>query len=214
LASPRALTPLQEERKARVLQSTRELLAEHGYEGLQMRVLAEHADVALMTLYNRFGTKDDLILLSLQELLTDLAERASSDTKGVEYVIQSAGIIADQILETPRYAKAMALMLFNGQIDSPIVNTLLTDNVTQSLERILQMIELGELEEEIDPQLLARGLGVCTWSTNLLWMKGLIADSEFKREYQRAPLLVLAPAMTAKTRKKYLKHLKSGNRDG
>ena len=192
----KALTPLQIERKARVLQCTREMLAEQGYEGLQMRLLAERAGVALMTLYNRFGNKDDLVLLSLQELLGELAARAAASGKeGIAFVVHNTEIIADQILETPRYAKAMALMLFNGQIGSPIVETLLVNNVRQNHERIHQMIDAGEITTEFDPQLLARNLSVCTWSTILLWMKEVIADSEFRREYVRAPLLVLAPAL-------------------
>lgn len=205
----RALTPLQAERKARVLECTRELLAEVGYDGLQMRLLAERAGVALMTLYNRFGNKDDLILLALQELLAELAGRArSSGREGIEFILHNGGIIADQILETPRYAQAMALMLFNGQIGSPIVNALLVNNVSQNLKRVREMIELKELTEDVDANLLARTLSTCTWSTNLLWMKGLIPDSEFKREYQRAPLLVLAPAMSPSTLEKYRHYLR------
>ncbi len=192
-----------------MLAATRELLAEEGYDGLQMRLLAEKAGVALMTLYNRFGNKDDLILLSLQELLADLADRSIATGKvGIEFILHNGGVIADQILETPRYAKAMTLMLFNGQIGSPIVNTLLVNNVTQSLGQIKEMIELGELTDEIDSKLLANNLSTCTWSTNLLWMKDLIPDREFKKEYQRAPLLVLAPAMTPATREKYGKYLR------
>ncbi len=192
-----------------MLACTRELLAEEGYDGLQMRLLAERAGVALMTLYNRFGNKDDLILLSLQELLAELAERAASSGKtGIEFVLYNSGIIADQILATPRYAKAMTLMLFNGQIGSPIVDTLLVNNVKQSLAQVHDMIAQGELTREIEPELLARNLSTCTWSTNLLWMKGIIPDNRFKREYQRAPILVLAPAMSPAALKKYKKLLR------
>ena len=169
-----------------------------------MRALAERADVALMTLYNRFGNKDDLILLSLEELLGELNERADASGKqGIEFIVHSASLTADQILATPRYAQAMALMLFNGQIGSPIVNALLAGNVTQNHARVHQMVDLGELTNEVDTSLLARSLSTCTWSTILLWMKGLIEDAAFKQEYQRAPLLVLASSMSSKTRSKY-----------
>ena len=97
----------------------------------------------------------------------------------------------------------MALMLFNGQIGSPIVNALLAGNVTQNHARVHQMVDLGELTNEVDTSLLARSLSTCTWSTILLWMKGLIEDAAFKQEYQRAPLLVLASSMSSKTRSKY-----------
>lgn len=207
--SARNLTPVQAARQARVLACTRDLLAEEGYDGLQMRVLAERAEVALMTLYNRFGNKDDLILVSLQALLAELTERASTSGKqGIEFILHNGDIIADQIVETPRYAKAMALMLFNGQIHSPIVKTLLATSVKQNLEQVQAMIDLGEITDQVDPNLLANTLSTCTWSIILLWMKQIIADKSFKKEYLRAPILVLAPAMTPNSYKRYCHLLK------
>ncbi len=208
MAEARPLTPRQSEQRNRVLEATRRMLARDGYEGLQMRTLAEAADVSLMTIYNRFGNKDDVILLALQDLLSDLAERAqASGERGIENQLRNAEIIAEQILATPEYAKAMALMLFNGQPDSPIVEALLTNNVTQSNERLVEMRTLGEIGDAIDQEALARNLAVCTWSTILMWMKGFIPDDAFAREYRRASLFVLAPAMTPRARKKYAHEL-------
>ena len=184
------------------------MLAEDGYEGLQMRALAERARVSLMTIYNRFGHKDDLILLALRELLADLAERArASGRQGIEFLLHNAEIVAGQILATPAYAEAMSLMLFNGRAGSPIVATLLTDNVTQSRQRLEDMLALGEIEAVVDLDLVARRLAVAGWATNLLWMKGAVSDRELVQEYRRAPLLVLAPLMTARTRAAYAAEL-------
>ena len=203
------LTPRQLEQRKRVLEYARELLAEQGYDGLQMRVLAERAEVALQTLYNRFGKKDDMILAALQELLAELAQQANASGKqGVEFVLHNAEVIAGQILKTPRYAQAMALMLFNGQAESPIVQTLLVNNFHQFLGKIAEMQRQGELTSQVDAKLLARGLSVAGWSTILLWMKGLISDTEFKKEYRRAPLIVLAPAMSDLVLKRYLKYFR------
>ena len=71
-------TARQMDRRRRILESTRDLLAEGGYDGLQMRVLAERAGVSPMTLYNRFGNKDDLILTALQEMLGGLRGEATA----------------------------------------------------------------------------------------------------------------------------------------
>ncbi|MEM1433952.1 MAG: helix-turn-helix domain-containing protein [Pseudomonadota bacterium] len=208
MAQPRPLTQRQLQQRDRVLTTTRQMLAENGYEGLQMRSLAEAAGVSLMTLYNRFSNKNDLILLALEDLLTDLGERADgSGSQGIELVIETFEVVAEQILTTPKYAKAMALLLFNAQPDSPIVATLLNDTVELSRTRIIAMQALGEVGEALDPATLARNLGVCGWSTILLWMKGLISDAEFRKEYRRAPLFVLAAAMTPRARKRYAQEL-------
>ena len=164
-------TARQMDRRRRILESTRDLLAEGGYEGLQMRVLAERAGVSPMTLYNRFGNKDALILAALQEMLDGLrGEATASGKQGIEFVLYSAELTANQILETPEYAKAMALMLFNGQAESPILNALLLDNLARSKDNLAQMRTLEEINDSIDMELLARGLSTCTWSTVLLWM--------------------------------------------
>lgn len=198
------LTPRQKEQRARVLAGTRELLAEQGYDGLQMRVLAERCGVSTMTLYNRFGNKDDLILVALQELLGSLAaETNASGKRGIEELLDLASRTADQILATPQYAQAMASMLFNAQPDSPICQTLLVAVIDESRNFIEQMLKLGELNNSVDTELLVRNLGVCRWSAILLWMKQIHTDAEFKAQYVCAPILTLAPAMTPKTRAIY-----------
>ena len=185
------------------------MLAEGGYEGLQMRLLAERAGVAPMTLYNRFGNKDDLILLALQDILDSVGQRQRERSEmGMAKIVTDAEIMADQILATPRYAQAMARMLFTAQPGSPIVQTLLVSNVTQARTQIAEMQELGELGSEIDGRLLARTLGVSGWSSILLWMQGLVPDREFRKHHTRAPLLVLAPAMTPKTRAEFAHFLR------
>ena len=176
------------------------MLAEAGYEGLQMRLLAERAGVAPMTLYNRFGNKDDLILLALQDILDSVGQRQRERSEvGVARIVSDSGIMADQILATPRYAQAMARMLFTAQPKSPIVQTLLVSNVAQARAQIAEMQRLGELGCEIDASLLSRALGVSGWSSILLWMQGLLPDREFGKHHVRSALLVLAPAMTPDT---------------
>jgi AcrR family transcriptional regulator len=209
LKSERSLTPLQAQRQARILACTRDLLAEQGYEGLQMRVLADRAGTALMTLYNRFNNKDDLILLALQELLAEIrAQAQATNETGIEYILRFSEITAEQILKTPKYANAMALTLFNGQVDSPIVKTLLLDLIGRNRQQVVNMIADGELTQTLSPDLLANSLSTCTWSTILLWMKGVICDQDFKQEYTRSPLLVLAPAMPPSVFKRYQKRLR------
>ena len=204
----RKLTQRQRDQRERVLDATRQMLAEDGYEGLQMRALAARANVSLMTLYNRFGNKDDLILLALRDMLAELAERArASGKQGIEFQLHNAAMVAEQILATPAYAEAMSLMLFNGRVDSPIVKTLLTDNVAEARERLDRMLELGDVTAAVDLDLVARRLAVAGWATNLLWMKGVVPDSELVREYRRASLLVLAPVMTERARARYAEEL-------
>ena len=49
------------ERRGRILEAARELLAERGYAAVTVRELAERCGVSVPTLYNRFESKDALI---------------------------------------------------------------------------------------------------------------------------------------------------------
>jgi AcrR family transcriptional regulator len=56
--SPDSLTPAQRQRRVRILEAGADLLAVREYEHIQMRDVAERADVALGTLYRYFASKE------------------------------------------------------------------------------------------------------------------------------------------------------------
>ncbi len=72
MRSERTLTDNQAQRRQRVLRAAIELAGEGGYEGVQMREVAERADVALGTVYHYFTSKDHLLAESLAEWIRGL----------------------------------------------------------------------------------------------------------------------------------------------
>ncbi len=66
------LTAKQAERRRRVLRAAIDLAAEGGYEGVQMRAVADRAGVALGTVYHYFTSKDHLLAESLNEWISEL----------------------------------------------------------------------------------------------------------------------------------------------
>jgi hypothetical protein len=57
-----ALPPAQEARRLRILEAARSLAIEGGYDGVQMRDVADRAEVALGTLYRYFRSKVELLI--------------------------------------------------------------------------------------------------------------------------------------------------------
>jgi len=72
MSEARPLTEKQAERRQRVLQAALELAAEGGYDGVQMREVADRAEVALGTVYHYFTSKDHLLAESMTEWLSGL----------------------------------------------------------------------------------------------------------------------------------------------
>ena len=60
-------SPAQRERRRRILEAATTLAAKGGFEQMQMRAVAEHADVALGTLYRYFPSKIHLLVSVLAQ---------------------------------------------------------------------------------------------------------------------------------------------------
>jgi AcrR family transcriptional regulator len=191
------LTAVQQQRRERILLSTRDQLSQFGYEGLNMRELAVIADVSTSTLYNLYQSKDTLILAALEDQLADInAVVAETNTSGLGRFLARVDAVADQIVETPKYAEAMGKMLFGADAHDPIVQLLIGSSLSFNREELAEMAECGELRQETDRNFLARSLSSTGWSTVLMWMKGYVALHDFKQEYVRNAVTVMLPYVT------------------
>ena len=101
----------QRERRERILDATVALASQGGYDAVQMRTVAEDADVALGTLYRYFPSKVHLLVSALARDLDD-AERATrdqppcGDTAAERVTALLAGTTA-RMQEDPRLTEAL-----------------------------------------------------------------------------------------------------------
>src|SRR6201984_3856804 len=65
----------QRERRKRILDATLALASKSGYDAVQMRAVAERADVALGTLYRYFPSKIHLLVGALTEEFEQMQEK-------------------------------------------------------------------------------------------------------------------------------------------
>ena len=193
----KTLTAVQQRRRERILHSTRDQLSQVGYEGLNMRELAVIADVSTSTLYNLYQSKDTLILAALEDQLADInAVVAKTNASGLGRYLARVEAVADQIVETPKYAEAMGKMLFSADAQDPIVQLLIGTSLSFNREELAEMAVSGELRQETDRDFLARLLSSAGWSTVLMWMKGYVALHDFKQEYVRNAVTIMLPYVT------------------
>jgi AcrR family transcriptional regulator len=193
----KTLTAVQQQRRERILLSARDQLSQLGYEGLNMRELAVIADVSTSTLYNLYQSKDTLILAALEDQLADInAVVAETNSSGLGRFLARVEAVADQIVETPKYAEAMGKMLFGADAHDPIVQLLIGTSLSFNREELAEMASCGELRQETDRNFLARSLSSTGWSTVLMWMKGYVALHDFKQEYVRNAVTMMLPYVT------------------
>ena len=205
------LTPRQLQRRERILETVRQQLSKAGYEGLSMRDVAAASDVSPTTLYNLYDNKDGLVLAAVEDLLLQLSTSVPAELQGLVGVEATARAYARNIVRNPRYAEAMARMLFNARPTDPISKMLLHNTISLRRKLIVEMQTLGEMREDIDVNFFAQQWGVSSWSAILLWTHGQIRLQDFEDTYVRAELHALLPGMTPEHAKNYPLDSQAGN---
>jgi AcrR family transcriptional regulator len=172
------VTRQREERKQRILATARQLIAEHGYDGVTMRDLAEKSLVSVPTLYNLFGGKNELLLAAVESYFGDLMGNA----KNVQAPVGLAKLIAVADLlgrETPRHAAyARSLMSFFGNVsDAGGLHEIATSRLTSELVgAIEQMQAKRQLVAWADPGALGARLASLLSITTFEWAREKLSN--------------------------------------
>ncbi len=203
LARSRPLTPNQQDRRDRILAATRELVAQHGYDGMIMRDVATLANVSPTTLYNLYNTKDELLLAALRDKLAESLTVAAPETfaSGYDYFAAQLKNSVRQTHESPAYAHAITQALMRANPGDPMVNYLML-NVQRGLLVGLQvMAERGELQKTANLTAVAQSMTSAFWGTHLMLSKEELALAQLEATLNRSFISLLIPISRGKTRK-------------
>ena len=188
-------SPRQEARQRRILESTRQEITRVGYDALTMQQLAKAGDVSTKTLYNLFGSKDELLLAAVADLLGNLEQHPSMQAAGagVPALLAFTELVGEQILETPRYAEVMARALFHAEQGHRLIEILLGNTVRVAENALVDARSHGQVDPELDVGGCARVLAAHQWGVVLLWAKGLIPLEEYRRLARNSQICSLLP---------------------
>jgi AcrR family transcriptional regulator len=172
------VTKQREERKQRILEVARLLIADQGYEGVTMRDLAEKSLVSVPTLYNLFGGKNDLLFAAVESYFVDLVGNA--DFTGAEEGLSKILSLAETLgRETPRHAAyARSMMGFFGNVsDAGGIHELVASQLTNELVGALeQMQRKRQLAAWADPRALGERLASQISITTFEWARSQLTD--------------------------------------
>ncbi|MBT4162368.1 MAG: TetR/AcrR family transcriptional regulator [Gammaproteobacteria bacterium] len=198
----KSLTPKQEDRRHRILSAARDMVADHGYEGMVMSQVADRAGVSPTTLYNLFNTKDQLVMESLRELMAESAREviAGSDGPGWRYLYETQKSGAAMVVRSPAYADAMLVALQRAKAGDDLV-TVLIEIAARDLQVSMDaMAERGELREGVNTRELAIAVNGVYWSSFILWNKGVINLLQLEHAVLMNFLSLLIPSTVGETR--------------
>ncbi|MEV4614348.1 TetR family transcriptional regulator [Kitasatospora sp. NPDC049258] len=186
------LSPRQAERRRGILRASTTLAARGGYEAVQMREVAESAQVALGTLYRYFPSKVHLLVAVMQEQLGGLHEqvrRRPPAGDGPAARVAEALTTAFQALQRePRLAEAMvrALSFADRSVSHEV------DEVSRLTAAIVLAAAALPGPPTPDQQAALRVIGHTWHATLLAWLSGRSSLAEVRADLHTAARLLTA----------------------
>ena len=173
------VTRQREERRQRILEVARLLIADRGYEGVTMRELAEKSLVSVPTLYNLFGGKNELLFAAVESYFDRLlgGEGRAGTEEGLSKLLS---LIETVSRETVRHAAYMrALMGFFGGpgASAGLLELVARELTNQLVEALEQMQRQRQLAAWVDPQALSERLTGQLTIVTFEWSQRLLSDA-------------------------------------
>jgi len=182
----------QRERRQRILDATVQLASTGGFDAVQMRTVAEDADVALGTLYRYFPSKIHLLVSALgrefERADTTLHAREIPGETPADRVINvlkrtSRGLQGDQHITE---ALTRAFMFADASVadEISVVGQRLTNMLTYAMRP-------GDDRPSEEDEQIARVIGDVWLSTLVAWVTGRTTAEETAVHMERAVRLLL-----------------------
>lgn len=169
------LSRSQSERRQRILDAATALASRGGYEAVQMRDVAERADVALGTLYRYFPSKVHLLVTLMHEQTAELTirldRRPPKGETAAERVVEVLARATRALQRDPQLADAMirALMFADASAAAEVnaVNSIMTEAIIASIRG-----DDGDVGSDEEHRAVARVLEQVWWANILAWLSG------------------------------------------
>jgi AcrR family transcriptional regulator len=183
------------DRRLRILVEAQKIVEESGVEGFTIRALSARADVSPRTLYNLFGSKEDIIAAAIEHFFLELIEGLppAPQPEDMVGVVGRLGDIAQAIMGLRRYSTAMIGVFFSPATDPRIHDSLVrisavgTGHWLRAAETAQILRPLGEGQRAA-----LTSLGVNAGYANVGdWVSGRIDDREFMRRSQANTLMIV-----------------------
>lgn len=185
-------------RRAAILRTAREMIAERGYESITIRELAEACRVSVPTLYNQFGGKDKLLAAAIEDHFGGGQENARilTELAGLERIFAILEFIAEQFLAEPGFHRRL-LEAFSSLESTQDVQVSITASLANEIAGELEfMREQEALASWVDVELLSGQVTTAFVSATVIWGSGQIENEQLQASIEYGTGLVLLAAAT------------------
>lgn len=190
------------ERRARILEAARTIIAVRGFEALTVRELADAAGVTVPTIYNLVGSKEQVLIAAVTEQTERFLhgiERAAGD------VIAIVEANLRELLRMPRYYRTLLRLLLTSDDARASRQTVSLALGGQLRAAIGELAEADGLEDWVDLDVLGRQLQRFLAGASQEWATGALSDDEFARAELQGVALLMLGATRGSVRDSYLR---------
>jgi AcrR family transcriptional regulator len=188
-------SPIQQERRRRILGAARMQLDSLGIAALTMQNIADASDVSLKTLYNLFGSRELLLLEAAWELLDNLeiSDPVQNAKPGIERLMAYTEGAIKGFEYTPEYARVIVSILLRAERDHPTADAQLGRVQQVAQHSLTAAVEQGELRDDFDLDALSHLICANQWGVVLLWEKGMLSLAQLATQTSLSHHLTLTP---------------------
>lgn len=169
------------ERRRRILETARLLIAERGYDGFGIRELCERASVAPQTVYKAFESKERIIALAIRHHFQLFAKQQvyHFDKASLEGVIERL-ITSDRNMTNMReFVGAIVAIHFSNTSDEDL-KLATRANIASTLRPwVVTLREGGFLRSGVNPVDFTNSIIALLFYVSLEWCGGAISDEDF-----------------------------------
>jgi AcrR family transcriptional regulator len=170
-------------RRARILDLTRELIAERGYAGFSLKEIGVRAGVAKQTLYNIFQTKERMIATAINQYFKDNEDSIhyASQPGTMDRMIERTIVAGKRSQRVPNYMSALMAIYHSPDADPDIWEVIHRVGTYPHLLWIEDLARRKLLQSWIEPKALIDDVGAYRYLIVLEWCRGGISDEEALR---------------------------------
>ena len=185
------------DRRQRILAQAQVMLDELGVEGFTIRELSSRAGVAQRTLYNLFGSKEDIVASAIHDHFAGLLSELPTPplASDFEEYLRRIDALLDRTIALKRYATAMVGVFFSPSVDRRLYDTLRWISEGGSAAWLPRAVEEGILVKlsPVDRERLSTLLINTGYANITDWAAGRIPAEEMKVRFKMNFLICIQP---------------------
>lgn len=167
-----------EERKQRILEVGRRLIAAHGFDGVTMRELAEQSLVSVPTLYNLFGGKNELLSAVVESYFAKLMGSAlrRPTGEGLPRIFAVCRLLSVHLPQNAEYARSLMTFSLGSSGSSPVLEFVASELAHEFGLALEQMQGRRQLVAWVDGEALAERLASLVLMVTFEWGNRQLSD--------------------------------------